>query len=391
MPTSGIRIVKETNLGSSFPTTLVPTTVVNCKEEDAQDQLLFQDYAVNNNVLVMQQDHHAINNMPTTTSSPTSGKTFVNLNTKNWQGGFSTIVTPATAAPPAPIETPAFAEIIKPSSGGRQQQPRRGGGRRSVIKEEDLSPDESARLALRRERNKQAAARCRKRRLDQTESLQQQVDEHEEKKRLLQEEIHNLQTQKEELEYILSEHSKVCARAADLLPARLTAAARAPCTATRTQAVQPPQPPMAAAAPLPKAAAATPKVIVKSEAPEITGQYQVIHLTHEEALNMSLNMAPPAIEEVVQQQPQRPSRPLSLSIKPQCMRSIAGIPIETPTNGFSSLNFEALMDGRTGLTPTTVLTPVSSVLQTPVFNSPSCSSQQRNIQDSPDNVKLVSL
>ena len=66
-----------------------------------------------------------------------------------------------------------------------------------------------------------------------------QVDEHEEKKRLLQEEIHNLQTQKEELEYILSEHSKVCARA-DLLPARLTTA-RAPCTATRTQAV-PPQP-----------------------------------------------------------------------------------------------------------------------------------------------------
>merc|ERR1719492_669708 len=153
---------------------------------------------------------------------------------------------------------------------------------------------------------------------------------------------------------------------------------------------------MAAAAPLPKAAAA-PKVIVKSEAaPEITGQYQVIHLTHEEALNMSLNMAPPAIEEVVQQQqqqqpsPQRPSRPLSLSIKPQCMHSIAGIPIETPTNGFSSLNFEALMDGRTGLTPTSVLTPVSSaaLLQTPVFNSPSCSSQQRNIQDSPDNVKL---
>jgi len=365
MPTSGIRIVKETNLGTSFPTALVPTTV-HCKEED-QDQLLFeQDFPVSNNNVLVMQDHN-------TTSSPTSGKTFVNLNPKNWQGGFSTIVTPAAA----PIETPVFA-AIKPAR--QPPQPRRGGGRRSVIKEEELSPDESAKLALRRERNKQAAARCRKRRLDQTESLQQQVDEHEAKKRQLQEEIHNLQTQKEELEYILSEHSKVCARS-DLLPARLTAPR---CTATRTQAaVAPPPPPVAV---LPKAAA--PKVIVKSEAVEMSGQYQVIHYTHEEAMDMSQ-----AAPEVIVPQQQRPSRPLSLSIKPQCMRSIAGIPIETPTNGFSSLNFEALMDGRTGLTPTNVLTPVSSaLLQTPVFNnSPSCSSQQRNIQDSPDNVKLVSL
>jgi len=369
MPTSGIRIVKETNLGTSFPTALVPTTV-HCKEEDLQDQLLFeQDYTVNNNNVLVMQDHN------NTTSSPTSGKTFVNLNPKNWQGGFSTIVTPA------PIETPVFA-AIKPAA--RQPQPRRGGGRRSVIKEEELSPDEMAKLELRRERNKQAAARCRKRRLDQTESLQQQVDEHEAKKRQLQEEIHHLQTQKEELEYILSEHSKVCARS-DLLPARLTAPR---CTATRTQAVNVAPPPPAPVAALPKAAA--PKVIVKSEAAEMSGQYHVIHLTHEEAMDMSQHMAPPP-EEVPPQQ--RPSRPLSLSIKPQCMRSIAGIPIETPTNGFSSLNFEALMDGRTGLTPTNVLTPVSSaLLQTPVFNnSPSCSSQQRNIQDSPDNVKLVSL
>ena len=159
MPTSGIRIVKETNLGTSFPTALVPTTV-HCKEED-QDQLLFeQDFPVSNNNVLVMQDHN-------TTASPTSGKTFVNLNPKNWQGGFSTIVTPA-----APIETPVFA-AIKPAR--QPPQPRRGGGRRSVIKEEELSPDESAKLALRRERNKQAAARCRKRRLDQTESLQQQV------------------------------------------------------------------------------------------------------------------------------------------------------------------------------------------------------------------------
>merc|ERR1719461_2145511 len=87
----------------------------------------------------------------------------------------------------------------------------------------------------------------------------------------------------------------------------------------------------------------------------MSGQYQVIHYTHEEAMDMS-QAAP---EEVIVPQQQRPSRPLSLSIKPQCMRSIAGIPIETPTNGFSSLNFEALMDGRTGLTPPHVLQPAA--------------------------------
>merc|ERR1719245_736223 len=139
-------------------------------------------------------------------------------------------------------------------------------------------------------------------------------------------------------------------------------------------------------------------VEVKSEAEVDTSmEYQVIHLSHEEAMDMSMP------EEV----PARPARPLSLSIKPQCLRSIEGIPIETPTNVFSSLNFDALMDGRTGLTPTNVLTPVSVALslQTPVLNTPNhnnntttCASQQqrsnnqlRELAGSPDNVKLVSL
>jgi hypothetical protein len=38
--------------------------------------------------------------------------------------------------------------------------------------EEELSPEEEERRRIRRERNKQAAARCRKRRMDQTTTLQ---------------------------------------------------------------------------------------------------------------------------------------------------------------------------------------------------------------------------
>merc|ERR1712107_224347 len=57
----------------------------------------------------------------------------------------------------------------------------------------------------------------------------------------------------------------------------------------------------------------------------------------------------------------------------------------------NQLDFNALMDGRTGLTPTNILTPImvnmttssssssssSGLLQTPTVSTPSCGSQQR--------------
>jgi hypothetical protein len=95
--------------------------------------------------------------------------------------------------------------------------------------------------------------------------------------------------------------------------------------------------------------------------------------------------------------------------------SIEGVPIETPTSVVNSLNFDALMDGRTGLTPTNILTPVSLSFSSSSLNTPTsamitmmtattpsgCSSQQRGqhshqlgeLMGSPDNgiMKLVSL
>merc|ERR1711990_845936 len=64
----------------------------------------------------------------------------------------------------------------------------------------------------RRERNKLAAARCRKRRVDQTETLQDEVNMWENKKKALQEQIQQLQEEKTQLAFILEAHKSVCSR-----------------------------------------------------------------------------------------------------------------------------------------------------------------------------------
>ena len=72
----------------------------------------------------------------------------------------------------------------------------------------DLSglSNEERRKVLRRQRNKEAAARCRKRRLDQTLGLQEQVDQWVESRNELQREINELQNQETELQNMLNLH-----------------------------------------------------------------------------------------------------------------------------------------------------------------------------------------
>ena len=72
----------------------------------------------------------------------------------------------------------------------------------------DLSglSNEERRKILRRQRNKEAAARCRKRRLDQTVGLQEQVDQWIESRNELQREINELQNQETELQNMLNLH-----------------------------------------------------------------------------------------------------------------------------------------------------------------------------------------
>merc|ERR1712218_456535 len=151
------------------------------------------------------------------------------------------------------------------------------------------------------------------------------------KKKALQEQIQQLQEEKNQLAFILEAHKSVCSRvssesALDVKP-------------TTT---------------------AEPRVLVKT----------------------TVRWAPAAAH-------QKPKRPSSLLVgNGSNSLSSLNVPIETPTNVMNQLDFNALMDGRTGLTPTNILTPImvnmttpssssssSGLLQTPTVSTPSCGSQ----------------
>ena len=71
---------------------------------------------------------------------------------------------------------------------------------------EEVSIEEMTRRELRRERNKEAAARCRKRRMDQDFCLQEQVDELLTKKAALESEMNELKVEEENLKSRLINH-----------------------------------------------------------------------------------------------------------------------------------------------------------------------------------------
>lgn len=73
-----------------------------------------------------------------------------------------------------------------------------------------LSPEEEEKRRVRRERNKLAAARCRKRRVDQTNTLTDLVDQLEAEKNQLKLEIQDLELEKKDLEYLLQTHRTQC-------------------------------------------------------------------------------------------------------------------------------------------------------------------------------------
>ncbi|XP_078068377.1 fos-related antigen 2 isoform X2 [Mustelus asterias] len=73
-----------------------------------------------------------------------------------------------------------------------------------------LTPEEEEKRRVRRERNKLAAAKCRNRRRELTERLQDETEKLEEEKSGLQKEIAVLQKEKEKLEFVLVAHKSVC-------------------------------------------------------------------------------------------------------------------------------------------------------------------------------------
>lgn len=81
---------------------------------------------------------------------------------------------------------------------------------------EQLSSEEEEKRKVRRERNKQAAAKCRNRRQELTNTLQAETDELEDEKSSLQNDITNLLKEKERLEFILAAHQPICKIPSDL-------------------------------------------------------------------------------------------------------------------------------------------------------------------------------
>ncbi|XP_055368438.1 fos-related antigen 1a isoform X2 [Betta splendens] len=76
--------------------------------------------------------------------------------------------------------------------------------------DDHLSQDELERRRIRRERNKLAAAKCRNRRRELTDTLQNETDKLEDEKTSLQKEIDKLQKEKEKLELVLEAHRPIC-------------------------------------------------------------------------------------------------------------------------------------------------------------------------------------
>lgn len=236
----------------------------------------------------------------------------------------------------------------------QQQQPtRRNMGGRRPTRTIGMTPEEEERRQIRRERNKMAAARCRKRRMDHTNALLEETEGLEQKKQSLQEEIQQLQQAKDELEFILEAHRAVC----------------------RLRSASPPDV----------------KPVIKPEIPTedhfVTAAAVAVVTAadagkRDSAVNIATRPNRPNSLPVGFDNNNRPNslsifnepkeRPDTLTFKtvetPAFMKpslDVAGMPITTPTSGIP-FNFESLMEGGTGLTP----------VSTPLI--PSCSTQQRN-------------
>jgi len=291
--TGGIKIVSEQNLGSYV--TLQPTNTTNTFTPTT--------------LKTIEQMFVDVNEQPETYKNqagfapPTlKHKTYINMDSSNWQqGGVTTVVTPSAAPPPS-------FELLQASSSQE---------------EESLCPEEEERRRLRRERNKLAAARCRKRRVDQTETLQEEVNLWEKKKKALQEQIQQLQEEKTQLAFILEAHKSVCNRVSSE-----SALDVKPITTEE------------------------PRVLVKAE-PELHHS-TVRHLTHAEAMEETDQQVTvtTTVRLATASSHQKAKRPSSLLVgNGSNSLSSLNIPIETPTNVMNQLDFNALMDGRTGLTP----------------------------------------
>lgn len=251
------------------------------------------------------------------------------------------------------------------------------GGRRPTSSS-NLSPEEEEKRKVRRERNKLAAARCRKRRVDQTNELTDKVNQLEKDKDKLQHEIDDLRVVKEDLEFLLENHRSQC---------RISSS----CSIGRKSPLQFKQP-NSSVTTIEKIktepndsvldddvidAPPTKRILLTAANPIIGG------------VNNNASISNSVFNSINVNKPNRPSSlnvPLTMTpshiLANRSIADIAGIQVNTPSNGVM-FNFDSLMDGGTGLTP------VSQPLM------PTCSTQNKTPLDlatpTSEPSKLVSL
>jgi len=257
-----------------------------------------------------------------------------NLGPKNyalWGGGSATIVSPTEenngdiilaelqCVPSVVSSSVMDVNRVKVVNNRRKQD------------EDLMDPEEEEKRRLRRDRNRLAAAKCRKRRLDQIETLQLEVDGWEKRNKKLEDEIAALRAEKDEMAFLLAAHKSSCKLQNNFVN----------------------QP-------------------VKVE--PIMEDNQVFVQVVPEPLMDTTNITATNSTQVTSPKPKRPA---SLSIPSISTKNIEGIPIDTPSNAI--LSFDTLMmDGKTGFTPTTILTPLKGMSGSNL-NTPTCGSQQRSI------------
>lgn len=261
---------------------------------------------------------------------------------------------------------------------------RRNMGGRRPAKGNNLSPEEEEKRRVRRERNKMAAARCRRRREDHTNELLDETDGLEKKKQALQDEIKQLQQEKEDLEFLLNSHRDHCR-----LQGRRSPLERKPMELIQQQQSQvvrlQPANDMRVVLPVKvkvepedlaeQPPSKRPKLILSNAmgdsldtptpitvAPVLTS----VNLPRQMQLQLPSGLiTPTASTSTVVASGGRPARPDSLPVRTGTtfpllnMRNMvpmdAGVGISTPSSGL--FNFDSLMDGGTGLTP--IAAPIS--------------------------------
>lgn len=293
------------------------------------------------------------------------------------------------------------------SSDVSTKAPRRNAGGRKPSHHSNCTPEEEAKRRVRRERNKLAAARCRKRREDHTSELQDQVDELEAKKGNLTAEIQEISQVREELLKLIEDHR---------IQNNCVISSRSP------PDVKP------AIAQNNIAISTSSNVITTTAIPHIPISMQqsnrptsfVINNNNNNMMNANNKLSLKIIKQepedehyddepprkrrcdmvsgqefdittpttpympqlttptfIPQNRAQKPSRPSSLNVppnhkpsdfigRPRNVTEMAGISVNTPSNGM--FNFDSLMEGGTGLTPVTVnpLVPCSTQNRNPM-------------------------